>query len=191
MDCSMPGFLSFTISWSLLKLMSIELVMPYNHLILCYLLLLLPSIFPSIRVFSNELLHIRWPKYWNFSFSISRSNEYSGLISFGIDRFDLLGSLETLEIYFLLAIFYSLQSCLTLCHPVDCSPLDFSVHGILHARILEWIARPSSKGSSPPRDQTRISYISALAGSFFTTSANWQAYFMHKIILFQIFKSRS
>ena len=72
--------LSFTISRSLLKLMSIESLMPSNHLILCCLLLLLPSIFPSIRVFSNESgLHVRWPKYWSFSFSISLSNEYSGL----------------------------------------------------------------------------------------------------------------
>jgi len=83
--------LSFTNSRSLLKLMSIESVMPSNHLILCPSLLLLPSIFPSIRVFSNELvLCIRWPKYWSFSFSISPSNEYSGLISFRIDWFDLL-----------------------------------------------------------------------------------------------------
>ena len=73
----MQASLSFTISWSLLKLMSIELVMPPNHLILCRPLLLLPSIFPSIRVFSNEsALHIVWPKYWNFSFSISPSNKY-------------------------------------------------------------------------------------------------------------------
>ena len=80
--------LSFTISWSLLKLMSTESVMPSNHLILCYPLLLLPSVFPSIRVFSNELaFHFRLPKYW--SFSISPSNEYSGLISFRIDWFDL------------------------------------------------------------------------------------------------------
>ena len=71
--------------------MSIELVMPSNHLILCHPLLLLPSIFPSIRVFSNKLvLHIRWLKYWSFSFSISPSNEYSGLIAFRIDWFDLL-----------------------------------------------------------------------------------------------------
>ena len=81
--------LSFTISWSLLKLMSIELVVPSNHLILCHPLLLVSSVFPSIRVFSNELaLHIRWPNYW--SFSISASNEYSGLISFRFDWFDLL-----------------------------------------------------------------------------------------------------
>ena len=83
--------LSFTISQSLLKIMSIELVMPSNHLILCHLLLLLPSAFPSISVFSNELaLHIRWPKYWSFSFSIRPSSEYSGLISFRIDCFDHL-----------------------------------------------------------------------------------------------------
>ena len=78
--------LSFTISWSLLKFMSIELMMLSNHLFLCHPLLLLPSIFPSIRVFSNEsALRIRWPKYWSFSFSISPSNECSGLISFKID----------------------------------------------------------------------------------------------------------
>ena len=91
--------LSFTISWNLLKLMSIKLVMPSNHLILCRPLLL-PSILPSIKVFSNELaLCIRWPKYWSFSFSISPSNEYSGLISFRIDWFDFLvvqGTLKSL-----------------------------------------------------------------------------------------------
>ena len=82
--------LSITYSQSLLRLMSIESVMPSNHLILCCPLLLLPSIFPSIRIFSNEsVLCIRWPKYWSFSFSISRSNEYPGLISFRIDWFDL------------------------------------------------------------------------------------------------------
>ena len=92
--------LSFTISQSLLKLMSIESVMPSNHIILYCPLLLLPSIFPSIRVFSNEsALCIRWPKYWSFSFSISPSSEYSGLISLRIDWFDLLavqGSLKSL-----------------------------------------------------------------------------------------------
>ena len=90
--------LSFTISWSLLKLMCIESVIPSNHFILCCPLLLLPSIFPSIRVSSNEsALHIRWPKYWSFSFSISPSNEYSGLLSFRIDWFDLLAVQETLR----------------------------------------------------------------------------------------------
>ena len=83
--------LSFTISWNLLKLMFIESVMPSYHLILCHPLLLLPSIFPSIRVFSNEsALCISWPQYWSFRFSISPSNEYSGFISFRIDWFDLL-----------------------------------------------------------------------------------------------------
>ena len=83
--------LSFTISQSSLKLISIELTVPSNHLILCRSILFLPSIFPSIRVFSNEsVLHIRWPKYWSFSFSISPSNEYSGLISFRMDWLDLL-----------------------------------------------------------------------------------------------------
>ena len=90
--------LFFTNSWSLLKLMSIESVMPYNHLILCCPLLLLPSIFSSIRVFSNEsVLCIRYPKYWSSSISISPSNEYSGLISFRIDWFDLLAIKGTLK----------------------------------------------------------------------------------------------
>ena len=92
--------LSITNSQSLLKLMSVELVIPSNHLILCRPLLLLPSIFASIRVFSNEsAVHIRWPKYWSFSFSISPSNEYSGLISFRMDWLDLLavqGNLKSL-----------------------------------------------------------------------------------------------
>ena len=92
--------LFFTTSWSLLKLMSIESMMPSNCLILCCPLLFLPSIFPSIRVFSNESAHsIKWPKYWSFSISISPSNEYSGLIPFGINRFDLLavqGALKSL-----------------------------------------------------------------------------------------------
>ena len=90
--------LSFTISWSLFKLMSIMLLMSSNHLILCLPLLLLPSIFPSIRVFSRELgFHIRWPKFWSFSFSMSHSNEYSGLISFRIDQCHLLAVQGTLK----------------------------------------------------------------------------------------------
>ena len=90
--------LSITNFQSLLKLMSIESVMPSNHLILCRPLLLLPSIFPSIRVFSNEsVLRIRWPKYWSFSFNISPSNEYSGLISFRMDWLDLLVGQGTLK----------------------------------------------------------------------------------------------
>ena len=90
--------LSFTIFQSLLTLMSIELMTPSNHLVLCPHFLLLPSIFPNIRVFSSEsALHILWPKYWSFSFSISLSNEYSGLISFRVDWFDLLAVQGTLE----------------------------------------------------------------------------------------------
>ena len=90
--------LSFTVSQTLLKLGSIELMMPFNHIILCCPLLLLPSIFPSIRVFSSEsALHIRWSKYWSFRFSINPSNEYSGLISFRIYWFDLLAVQGTLR----------------------------------------------------------------------------------------------
>ena len=92
--------LSFTISQSLLRSMSIESVMPFNHLILCYPLLLLPSIFPIIRVFSSEFaLHIRWPKYWGFSFTISPSSEYTGLISFGIDCLISLLSRELSKVF--------------------------------------------------------------------------------------------
>ena len=156
--------------------------MPSNHLILCRPLLLLPSIFSSIRVFSNEaVLHIRWAKYWSFSFSISPSNEYSGLISFWMDWFDLLavqGTLKSLLQHHsskasilqrsafcivqlslpynssVLSFLYSptltsihaaaaaksLQSCPTLCDPIDDSPPGSSVPGILQARTLEWVA---------------------------------------------------
>ena len=94
MDCSTPGFPVLYHLMDLLKLMSIEAVMPSNHLIFCHPLLFLPSMFPSIRVFSNEsILHTRWQKYWSFNFSISPSNEYSGLISFRMDWFDLLAIL--------------------------------------------------------------------------------------------------
>ena len=90
MDCSTPASLSFTVSRSLLKLISMESVMSSNHLILCRPLLLLPSVFPSIWVFPNEsALRIRWPKYWSFNFSISPSNDYSWLISFRIDWLNL------------------------------------------------------------------------------------------------------
>ena len=98
MDCGTQVPLSSTISRSLLRFMFIELVMLSNHFILCCPLLLLPSILPRIRVFSNEsVLRIRWVKYWSFSFSISPSNDYPGLISFGIDWFDLLAVQRTLE----------------------------------------------------------------------------------------------
>ena len=95
---ALQAALSITNSRSLLKLVSIESVVPSNHFILCRPLLLLPSIFPSIRVFSNEsVLHIRWPKYWSFSFSINPPNEYSGLISFRMDWLDLLAVQGTLK----------------------------------------------------------------------------------------------
>ena len=95
---ALQASLSFTISQNLLRLLSIESVMPSNHLILCHPLLLLPSIFPSVRVFSSDsAVRIRWPKYWSFSFSISLSNEYSRLISFSNDWFDLLAVQGTLK----------------------------------------------------------------------------------------------
>ena len=104
-------FLSITNSWSLLKLMCIKSVMPSNHLILCHPLLLLPSIFPSNRVFSKEsILRIRWPKYWSFSFSICPSNEYSGLISFRMDWLDLLASSDLK--YFLFPEIFPDRCCL-------------------------------------------------------------------------------
>ena len=98
MDCSTPASLSITNFWRLLKIMSTELVMPSNHLILCCPLLLSPSIFPSIRVFSNQtVLHFRWQKYWSFSFSIRTSSEHSGLIAFRIDWLNLLAVQGTLK----------------------------------------------------------------------------------------------
>ena len=97
-DCSSQASLSFTISQSLLQLMSVESVMPSNHLILCHLLFLLPLVPPSIRVFSNEsTLHMRWSKYWSYSFSITPSNEHPGLISFRMDWLDLLAVQGTLK----------------------------------------------------------------------------------------------
>ena len=156
--------------------MSIESVMPSNRLIPCNLLLLLPSIFPSIRVFPKELaLHIRWPKYWSFDFGISPFNEHSGLISFRMDWLDLLaiqGTLKSLlqhhsskasilrcSVFFVVQLSHpymttgktmaltaaaaaakSLQSCLTLCNPIDGSPLGSPIPGILQARTLEWVA---------------------------------------------------
>ena len=100
MDCSTPGFLVLHCFSELLRFTSIESVMLSNHLILCHPLLLLPSIFPIFRVFSSELtLRIKWPKYWSFSFSISPSNVYLGLISFRIDWFDFLAVQETLKSY--------------------------------------------------------------------------------------------
>ena len=146
--------------------MSIKSVMPSNHLILCRPLLLLPSIFASIRIFSNESVpHIRWPKYW--SFSISPSNECSGLISFRTDWFDLLAVQRSLESSpapqfksinsSVFSFLYSptltsihselTQSCPTLCDPMDCSLPGSSVHGIFQAIVLEWVATAFSKTS--------------------------------------------
>ena len=159
--------------------------MPSSHLILCRPLLLLPSIPPSIRVFSNELtLRMRWPKYWSFSFSIIPSKEIPGLISFRMDWLDLLavqGTLKSLlqhhsskaSIFFMAESEEELksllmkvkvesevaQSCPTLCDPIDCSLPGSSLHGILQARVLEWVAISFSRGSSPPRDRTRVSRI--------------------------------
>ena len=108
---ALPASLSITNSWSLPKLMSIELVMPSNYLILCCPLLLLPSIFPSIRVFSNKsALRIRWPRFWSFSFSVSPCDEYSGLISFRVDWFDLLAVQGTLQESFLTRQFNNINS---------------------------------------------------------------------------------
>ena len=98
MDYSTPGFPFITNSWSLLRLMCIQLVVPSTHLIFCHLLLCLPSIFPSIRVFTNEsALRIRWPNYWSFSFNITPSSEHPGLISFRMEWLDLLSVQETLN----------------------------------------------------------------------------------------------
>ena len=156
--------LTFTISQSLLRFLSIEFVMLSNHLILCHPLLLLPSIFPNIRVFSKELaLHIRWPKYQ--SLNISPSNEYSELTSFRIDWFGLLAVQGTLKrllqhdsskalilqgsAFFMVKLSHpyltaaaakSLQSCPTLWDPIDRSPPGSPVSGILQARTLEWVA---------------------------------------------------
>ena len=120
--------LSFSISWSFLKLMSIESVIPSNHLNFLHPLLLLPSIFPSIRDFSNEsAVCTKWPKYWSFSFSISRSSEYSGLISFRIDWFDLLAVQGTLE-----------SSPTPLFKSINSSPLSFLYGPTLTALHDNW-----------------------------------------------------
>ena len=138
--------LSFTISQSLPKFMSTESAMPSNHLIRCCPLLLLPLVFPSIRVFPKEVgICIIWPKYWSFSFSISPSNEYSGLISFRVDWFDLF------------AVQFSsvTQSCLTLCIPMDCSMPGLPVHHQLpeftqtHVHWVGDAIQPSHPLSSP------------------------------------------
>ena len=144
MDCRLQASLSCTVSQSLLRFMFIESVILSNHLILSLLLFLLLSIFPIIRVFCNDsALHIRWPKYWSFNFSISPSLEHSGFISFRIDLFDLLAKQETLKSSpapqfkginsLVLSLLYGLlfssivQSCLTLCNSMDCSTPGFPV----------------------------------------------------------------
>ena len=124
--------LSITNSWSLLKLMSIASVMPSNHLILCHPLLLQPSTFPSIRVFLNEsVLRIRWPKYWSFSFSISHSNEYSGLISFRMDWLDPLAVQGTLKS---LLQYHSSKASI----PLQYSGLENSMDCIVHGVAKSW-----------------------------------------------------
>ena len=161
--------------------MSIKSVIPSNHLILCHPHLLPPSIFPSIRVFSNEsVFRVRWPKYWSFSFSISPSNEYSGLISFRMDWWDLLavqGTLKSLlqhgtdliETTLFNSVSYTesevAQSCPTVCGPMGGNLPGSSIHRIFHARILEWFTISSSRGSSQPRDRTQVCHT---ADRFFT-----------------------
>ena len=154
--------------------------MPSSHFILCCPLLILPPIPPSIRVFSSEsTLRMRWPKYWSFSFSIIPSKEIPGLMSFRMDWLDLLAVQGTLKSFLqhhsskasvLRRSFSSVQvyhvhmhaclvapSSLTLWDLMDCSLTGSSVHGILQAGILEWVAIPFSRGSSPPRDGTWVS----------------------------------
>ena len=139
------------------KPMSIESVMPPNHLILCHPLLLLPSIFPNIRVFSNEsALCIRWPKYWSFSFNISPFSEHQGLIPFSMDWLDLLAVQRILKSL--------LQHHTSQLRPTLCNPMDHTVHGILQTRMLEWVSFPFSRRCSQPRDRTQVSLI---AGAFF------------------------
>ena len=192
MDCSMPRspVLHYLLEFAQTHVRWVDDAIQPSHPL--YPILLLPSVFPSIRVFSNYLaLRVRWPKYWSFSYGISSSNEYPGLISFRIDWFDLLavqGTLKSLlqqhnskasvlqsSAFFtvqlsLLVLVLVAQSCLTLCDPMDCMDCSLSgssVHGILQARILEWVAILFSRGSSQPRDQTQVSCI---AGTFYHLS---------------------
>ena len=189
--------LSFTIFWSLLKFMSIESMMPFNHFILWHPLLLLCSVFPSTRVFSSKsVLHIGWPK-WSFSFSISPFNEYSGLISFRIVWFDILAVQGTLKSFLqhhstktsifpcstlFMACLLNLEGCpkpwwilfqkhvcvLVAQLCLTDSAIPYSVHGILPARILEWFAIPFSRGFSQSSNWTQVSCI---PDRFFTAQA--------------------
>ena len=190
--------LSVTNSRSLLKLMSIKSGMPSNHLILCHPLLLLPSVFLSIRVFSNKsVLHIRWPEYWSFSFSISPSNEYSELISFKMDWLDPLN--RGLGDYLCIVLIFHNQGILFLKIKLSLQTLynslldpwtvahQSSLHGILQARILEWVAMPSSRGSSWPRDRTHVSYVSCIGDikrRLFTTGTTWEALIVNSMVFF-------
>ena len=161
--------LSITNSQSPPKPMSIESVMPSNHLILCHPLLLLPPVFPSISVFSNEsALRIRWPKYWSFIMSrFSKWRHYQIGKEWLFHWFFTLicshklgenvWSLNTLVLCLRLVA----QLCPALCNPMDCSPPGFSVHGILQARILEWLAFPFSSGSSKPGIELRSPALQA------------------------------
>ena len=137
---TLQASLSIANSWSLLKLMSIESVMPSNHLILCHPFLLLPSIFPSIRVYSDEsVLHIRWSKYWSFSFSISPSNEYSGLISFRMEGLDLLAVQGTLKS---LLQHHSSKASILRCSAIFV--VQFSHPNMTTGKTIAWVDRPLS-----------------------------------------------
>ena len=126
MNCSTPGLPVHHNSWSPLKLMSIESVMPSNYLILCHSLLLPPSVFTNISVFSNEsVLHIRWPKYRSFTFSISPSNEYSGLISYRMDWLDLLESKELSRVFSNTTVHHHFLALSFLCSPTLTSTHDY------------------------------------------------------------------
>ena len=167
MDCSMLGSLPFTFYRRLLKLVSIESVMPINHLIVCHPLFLLPSIFPSIRVSPNEsILHIRWSKYWGFSFSICPSNEYSELISFRIDCFYLLtihGTLKSLLQHYSLKVLYSIQYRVS----VQFSHSDLSdslwSHGLQYTRLPCPSLIPGAYSNSCPLSRWCHPTISSLS----------------------------
>ena len=159
---------SITNSWSLLKLMPIESVMPSNHLILCRPLLLLPSIFPSIRVFSNEsVLHIKWPKYWSFSFNISPSNEYSQLISLRMNWLDLLGvqgTLKSLLQHHMLSCFSCVQFFAASWTVIHQAPLSMGF-----SRQEHWSRLPFPTPGYLPIPETEPTSLTspALAGGFF------------------------
>ena len=180
-DAARQATLSFTSSRSRLRLTSVQPAMPSSHLILCRPLLLPPSVFPSIRVFSNEsALRIRWSKYWNFSFSISPSNEHPGLISFRMDWLDLLAVQGTLKSLFQ---HHSSKASILQCsalfivqlsHPYMTTEKTIALTRWIFVgkvmsllfNMLEWVAIFFSRGSSQPRNGTQVSHI---AGGFFTS----------------------